>query len=202
MSRHVNISEVADQVLASVRAEANTKTASTQASPRVYVPAARELKKLAADLRAEDNADDVSDEDMAALLQDPEVAQLLEAIQNDPELLQMLMQEGGDMGGGLEADPNMPPAMPSDMPADMPPQMEGRPAQPGHSKSEGPAPKPASEKEESDNDSPAQKAASVIRKMAAQLKSSEDKARKVRLVKAAHVLNAATGLKHLTEGLT
>jgi len=189
MSRTVNISELADQVLASVRAETNTKTAAAQPTPRVYVPVARELRKLADDLRAAPAEDEVSDADIAALMQDPEVQQLLADIEQNPELLQTIL--AGDTAEPKGAPSDAPVDMPSpvimpsgahpDMvPADstgMPPGVMGAP------------------------DLGVEKAAAEIRKIAAYLKTRNDHVKQRRLVKAAHILNAAMGLKHLTEGL-
>ncbi len=220
MSSYVNISEIADQVLASVRAEANTKTASTQAPPRTYVPMAQELRKLANDLREEgDGGDAVSEEDLALLMQDPEVMQLLEAIQNDPELMQMVLQDdGGTAGperGGAAGGPEMDPAAMGH--ADTLPPPEGHaPGGPAPKKDEGgdspfgkkekseKSEKPEEEKDPSDecppDAPPAQKAAHVLKKIAAQLRADDARAANVRLIKAAHMLNAAKGLKHLTKG--
>lgn len=114
MSRYVDIGELADQVMASVKTASVTKTASAK-SPKVRTSAAaRELRKFAEDLQQMPDQDDVSDDDLAALMQDQEVQQLLEELQNNPELLQQLLaqQDGGDDGAGM--DPSMDPSMGGD----------------------------------------------------------------------------------------
>jgi hypothetical protein len=112
MSRYVDIGELADQVMASVKTASVTKTASAK-SPKVRTSAAaRELRKFAEDLQQMPDQDDVSDDDLAALMQDQEVQQLLEELQNNPELLQQLLAQqdaGGDDGAGM--DPGMDPSM-------------------------------------------------------------------------------------------
>jgi len=186
MTHYVNISELADQVLASVHEEANTKTASAQAPARKYVPVAHELKKLAADLREAGPDDEVGDEDLSALMQDPEVMQLLAALEQNPELLQTIMH-GEESAEGMPAEGMPAEGMPAEgMPAEA---MLGEQGELSPEEAEALAKAP-----------PEKKAAFVIRKLASQLKYDDDRIRVKRLVKAAHMVNAATGLKHLTEG--
>lgn len=203
MTRMVNISELADQVLASVRAETSTKTAAAQPTPRVYVPAARELRKLADDLRAAPAEDEVSEEDIAALMQDPEVQQLLAEIEQNPALLQSLLagEEGGEAPPGGPGDMPSPDIMPSGAhPGMAPAEHTGMP--PGAMGAPPPEPHPGADNAEPKKapDLGAEKAAAEIRKIAAHLKTSDEHIKQRRLVKAAQLLNAATGLKHLTEG--
>lgn len=107
MSRYVDIGELADQVMASVKTASVTKTASAK-SPKVRTSAAaRELRKFAEDLQQMPDQDDVSDDDLEALMQDQEVQQLLEELQNNPELLQQLLAEQGEGGMGMGMDPAM-----------------------------------------------------------------------------------------------
>jgi len=127
MSRYVDIGELADQVMASVKTASVTKTASAK-SPKVRTSAAaRELRKFAEDLQQMPDQDDVSDDDLEALMQDQEVQQLLEELQNNPELLQQLLAEQGDDGAGMDpgmgGDPSMQAA-----PMGMDPGMGGDPA--------------------------------------------------------------------------
>ena len=218
MSRFVNISELADQVLESVRTETRAKTASAQAPVRTYVPVARELRKLAADLREAGPADEVGEADMAALMQDPEVMQLLQELEANPELLQHLLEQGagGPEGqelaagaaGGPDGDMPSPEMMPSgahpgmdaEAASGMPPGAMGAPPPASHQEHEDKPPHHGQPEKDDRGTPPGLKAASEIRKIAAQLKTLNEHSKKVRLVKAAQMLNAATGLKHLTEG--
>lgn len=190
MPRYVNIGELADQVMDSVKTASVTKTASV-ASPKIKTsPAARELRKLAEDLRQMPEQDDVADEDLAALMQDDEVALLLEELQNNPELLEQLLaaQDGGDADGlpepGMEVPPEQDPAMGID-PND--PDNDGD----------------AAGDLDGDGDGPPENAASAeIRKVAAYLRTNEKRFKQIRMLKAANMLQAATALKHLTGGTT
>jgi hypothetical protein len=115
MSRYVDIGELADQVMASVKTASVTKTASAKSTKVRTSAAARELRKFAEDLQQMPDQDDVSDDDLEALMQDQEVQQLLEELQNNPELLQQLLAEqgvGSDDGAGM--DPGMDPGMGGD----------------------------------------------------------------------------------------
>jgi hypothetical protein len=134
MSRYVDIGELADQVMASVKTASVTKTASAK-SPKVRTSAAaRELRKFAEDLQQMPDQDDVSDDDLEALMQDQEVQQLLEELQNNPELLQQLLAEQGDDGAGMDpgmaGDPSMgvDPSMGGDPSMGMDPGMGGDPS--------------------------------------------------------------------------
>ena len=215
MSRFVDIAALSDQVLAAVAAESNTKTASTRVTVRDYVPAASALRKVAADLREAGPEDDVSDADMAALMQDPEVMQLMQELEANPDLLHHLLETGagGPEGqelaaaasmdappdvGGPDGDMPSEDIMPSGAQPDMVPEAQtGLP--PGALGAPPPKGYPGAP-DEPHNELPGLKAASEIRKIAAQLKLHHEQSKRVRLVKAAQMLNAATGLKHLTEG--
>lgn len=178
MSAYVNIHEIADQVLASVEEESRTKTASVASSQSRLMPLARDLKKLAEDLRQTVPEEEVTEEDLAALMQDAEVQELMQALEANPELLQQLLAQEGTTEDGA-----MPPvADPSVMPPGMPAQM----SDPAAMDDSAPVP---------------QKAAQLIRKIAADLKITSAYSKQRRLVKAAQMLHAATGLQHLTEGL-
>jgi hypothetical protein len=220
MSRYVNIGELADQVMASVKTASTTKTAAV--TPKAKSSSVgRELRKFAEDLRQMPDQDEVSDDDLAALMQDQEVQQLLEELQNNPELLQQLMAEAGE-GDDTGMGGDMPPAMdPAGMGGEMPPQaaMGAPPGVAGPSMNpqdpdgdgdadrdndhdgDGPA------KSDDDDDGPKKappsipgKTASELRKVAAYLRDNEKRFRQIRMLKAANMIQAATALKHLTGG--
>jgi hypothetical protein len=172
MSKYVNISELAEQVLADTPVPVKTAAATTK---EVCVPAARELKKFAEDLRelAADESEP-SDEDLAALMQDQEVQELLQALEENPELLEQLLAEDAGETEDAEA-PEVPPEdeaaaegviNPAMDPAAMPPTKMGSVSQ-------------------------------ELRKIAASLRKNAPKNRYIRRVKAAQMLQAATSIKHL-----
>lgn len=180
MSKYVNISDLAEQVLTEVSAHATaTKTAAAvPKQPRIV--AARELKKFADDLRAmAADTDEPSDEDLAALTQDPQVQELLHALETHPELLQHLLSEQGGMPAGEAA------------------MAEGDPA------AVGAPPEVAAAMEAADPDAaavaapPLQGVSKELRKISALLREDGPKRKYIRQVKAAQMLQAATSIKHL-----
>lgn len=121
MSRYHTITDVADSVLASVRRdmeEARSKTASAAQPVPVLdtAPTALAMRKLAAAIRDGGAPDepmtggDVSSADLEMLLQDPEVAALLEEINRNPELLAAILHSEGAQG----AEDAMPAAPPTE----------------------------------------------------------------------------------------
>ena len=224
MSRYVNIGELADQVMASVKTASTTKTAAV--TPKAKSSSVgRELRKFAEDLRQMPDQDEVSDEDLAALMQDQEVQQLLEELQNNPELLQQLMAEAGegdDAGMGGDMPPDMDPAamggeMPPQAAMGTPPGVAGPSMNPQDPDGDGDAardtdndgdgPAKSDDDDDDDDDGPKKappgipgKTASELRKVAAYLRDNETRFRQIRMLKAANMLQAATALKHLTGG--
>jgi hypothetical protein len=201
MSRYLDISALSDRVLESVRAETSTKTAAAHVAVRSYVPAARELRKLADDLREAGPEDEVSNPDLEALMQDPETIQLLQELAANPELLHHLLEQGAGGPEGQElaeaAGVSQEGAPDGDMPA---PEMMPSGAHPDMDPEESSGLPPGAMGAPPASALPGLKAASEIRKIAAQLKIHHEQSKRVRLVKAAQMLNAAVGLKHLTEG--
>jgi len=187
MGRHLSIDQIADEVLASVIADARVKTASAKAQKDATytVDAAVALRKLANDLREgpDELADDIGMEDIAALDDDPEVQELLMLLEQNPELLQQLLAEEG---AGEEPEHVF--------------------GQPNEAVKEPP-------KTTSDEDPPAKKdkdpeispdmpkaASADLRKLASTLRrlAVADKAK--RAVKAAAAYHAAKGIQHLVGG--
>jgi hypothetical protein len=228
MSRYVDIGELADQVMASVKTASVTKTAAAK-SPKVRTSAAaRELRKFAEDLQQMPDQDDVSDDDLEALMQDQEVQQLLEELQNNPELLQQLLAEqdvtgddGAGMDPGMDMDPSMQaapmggdPSMGAMPPGINPqdPDNDGDADGDTDGDGDGPVPTKPKDSDEDDDDSDsdkgeskappsfAGKTASEIRKIAAYIRDNDKRFKQIRMLKAANMLHAATALKHLTGG--
>lgn len=171
MSRFTNIAALADDVLATVVNEARMKTASASVAtaPKYIVPTAQELRKLAAELRAHpDDSDEATPEDLAALQEDPEVADLLALIEQHPEMLEQLMQQNN-----LDA-----PSVEEEEPEAVSPAVvaEGDPSTP-----------PVK----------AAHASADLRKLAQVLRKSADVNLPRRRVQAAAMLHAATGIQHL-----
>ncbi len=182
--RPVSISQIADEVLKSVVADAHQKTASAEAQKKpVYtVDAAIALRKLAEELRAEDDMPvegDVSMEDIGALDEDPEVQELLMLLEQNPELLQQILAEEAGEGPPNAAEQAPPDAIP-----------EEEEAGPPVKKDKDPEISPDLPKQASAD---LRKLASTLRKIAV-----ADKAK--RAVKAAAAFHAAKGIQYLVGG--
>ncbi len=224
MTRFPSISAIADEVLRTVVEEARTKTASAEVDPLSHytVPTARELRKLADSLREAPEESEVLPDDLMALQNDQEVEELLALLQQNPEFLAALMQEEGldvpEMygeppqlppgGGGDDIGPQFPPG--GDAPLEEPP---GPPGPPGGFPGGDAPPKPKGppgggddsekgppKKEKKDDDEDEKKSASAVpdlRNLAAQIREDAKRQKIARVLKAATVLNAATGIQHL-----
>jgi hypothetical protein len=206
MSRFASIEALADEVLATVIKEAQVKTASAKPkATKLVVPTARELRKLAEDLRAAPEEEEISPEELAAFSEDPEVMELLQLIESNPELLAQLMQEEGmdapdmppEMAGGIPGEPpgpppGPPPGMPPGAPpgGDFPPVVEEE--EEDDEEAGGTPPKKAKETKEASTSADLRKLAATLRQQSARTPQKR--------IKAAAMLHAATGIQHLVGG--
>jgi len=202
----ISISQLADEVLQSVVADARVKTASAHArnQPVYTIDAARMLRKLADDLREEEAAgpveDDVTMDDIGALQDDPEVQELLMLLEQNPELLQQLLAEQSGEAGPEEVMPEE--VIPEEaVPADMPPNAAVE-APPDAEAAEAAATAPPVTKENDPEISPPlpKQASVALRQVAQRLRRQAVAQKATSAIKAAAVFHAAKGIHHLVGG--